>query len=146
MASLGLNELKQYEDKIADISKVIFDNTFFLLNCLNFYSNFTDLCPQVCNWQYVMAWPTRRQTVIWIRDGLVYWWIFSSLGISELTQHLKLLINLSRYMLEFSNPCWFFLLNSQMFSFYSILRIITHAPVHVNDFRGVRARYVKRTG
>ena len=24
--------------------------------------------------------------------------------------------------------------------------IITHAPVHINDFRGVRARYVKRTG
>ena len=23
---------------------------------------------------------------------------------------------------------------------------ITHAPVHINDFRGVRARYVKRTG
>ena len=25
-------------------------------------------------------------------------------------------------------------------------RFITHAPVHINDFRGVRARYVKRTG
>ena len=24
--------------------------------------------------------------------------------------------------------------------------IITHAPVHINAFRGVRARYVKRTG
>ena len=24
--------------------------------------------------------------------------------------------------------------------------IITHAPVHINDLRGVRARYVKRTG
>ena len=24
--------------------------------------------------------------------------------------------------------------------------IITHAPVHINDFRGVRARYVKHTG
>ena len=24
--------------------------------------------------------------------------------------------------------------------------IITHAPVHISDFRGVRARYVKRTG
>ena len=24
--------------------------------------------------------------------------------------------------------------------------IITHDPVHINDFRGVRARYVKRTG
>ena len=24
--------------------------------------------------------------------------------------------------------------------------IIAHAPVHINDFRGVRARYVKRTG
>ena len=24
--------------------------------------------------------------------------------------------------------------------------IITHAHVHINDFRGVRARYVKRTG
>ena len=23
---------------------------------------------------------------------------------------------------------------------------ITHAPVHINDFRGVRARYVERTG
>ena len=23
--------------------------------------------------------------------------------------------------------------------------IITHAPVHINDFRGVRASYVKRT-
>ena len=23
---------------------------------------------------------------------------------------------------------------------------ITHAPVYINDFRGVRARYVKRTG
>ena len=24
--------------------------------------------------------------------------------------------------------------------------VITHAPVHINDFRGVRARYVKHTG
>ena len=28
----------------------------------------------------------------------------------------------------------------------AIYSIITHAPVHINDFRGVRARYVKRTG
>ena len=27
-----------------------------------------------------------------------------------------------------------------------VYSIITHAPVHINDFRGVRARYVKRTG
>ena len=26
------------------------------------------------------------------------------------------------------------------------ISIITHAPVHINDFRGVRARYVKCTG
>ena len=31
--------------------------------------------------------------------------------------------------------------------YYTYFRIfITHAPVHINDFRGVRARYVKRTG
>ena len=29
---------------------------------------------------------------------------------------------------------------------HSFPMIITHAPVHINDFRGVRARYVKRTG
>ena len=28
----------------------------------------------------------------------------------------------------------------------SAYRIITHAPVHINDFRGVRVRYVKRPG
>ena len=29
---------------------------------------------------------------------------------------------------------------------YIALYFITHAPVHVNAFRGVRARYVKCTG
>ena len=28
----------------------------------------------------------------------------------------------------------------------TFMYVITHAPVHINDFRGVRARYVKRTG
>ena len=27
-----------------------------------------------------------------------------------------------------------------------VLHFTTHAPVHINDFRGVRASYVKRTG
>ena len=35
---------------------------------------------------------------------------------------------------------------TSIFMFRLFNRIITHAPVHINDFRGVRARYVKRTG
>ena len=29
---------------------------------------------------------------------------------------------------------------------YNVILFITHATVHINDFRGVRARYVKRSG
>ena len=36
--------------------------------------------------------------------------------------------------------------NERQVSLIKFSLVITHAPVHINDFRGVRARYVKRTG
>ena len=33
-----------------------------------------------------MAWGERRQAIIWSNVGMFYWRIFSSLGLSELTE------------------------------------------------------------
>ena len=34
--------------------------------------------------------PVRRQAIIWINDGPVYWHIYASLGLTELNTNLKI--------------------------------------------------------
>ena len=47
--------------------------------------------PQGSNWQYYRIGsdnglvPTRRQAIIWTKDGIVYWRIYASHGLDELT-------------------------------------------------------------
>ena len=36
--------------------------------------------------------PTRRQAIIWTNDGIVYWRIYASLGLNELTQAMTRVI------------------------------------------------------
>ena len=58
--------------------------------CMYFGSNFPEICSLGTNWQYVSIGsgnglaPVRRQAIIWTNDGLVYWRIYSSLGLNEL--------------------------------------------------------------
>ena len=37
----------------------------------------------------IMAYPTRRQAIIWIDDSLFYWRIYAPLGLNELTYDLR---------------------------------------------------------
>ena len=36
--------------------------------------------------------PKRRQAIIWTRGGLVYWRIYASLGLNELTEQIKITV------------------------------------------------------
>ena len=50
------------------------------------------MCSFMSNLQYVIIGsdnglaPKRRQAIIWTIDGLVYWRIYASLGLNELTR------------------------------------------------------------
>ena len=85
-------------------------------------------------------------------------WDSHALNISNrITRTLGVMNRLKRYLPLFSHDTYVLLLKSYLIC--NLLTplgdlkgrdcqncIITHAPVHINDFRGVRARYVKRTG
>ena len=62
----------------------IFPNTFLMYeNCI-FDSNFTGVCTLGSIWQLPRnEW---RQTIIWTCDNQVYWRMFVSLGLDELTK------------------------------------------------------------
>ena len=69
----------------------IFSNAFFFQSkCMNFASDFTQICSQGSNQQNSSSGsdnglvPIRRQAIIWTNYGLVYWRIYASLGLNEL--------------------------------------------------------------
>ena len=83
---------------------------------LYFDSNFTEICSQVSNWQYVCVGsgnglaPNRRQANIWTNAGPVYWRIYAVLGGDELmkiNRRWNLLSNLSQWNRLFIYRQWF---------------------------------------
>ena len=66
---------------------------------LYFDSNFTEVCSQGSNWQYVRIGsvnglaPNRRQAITWTNDDPVHWRIYAALGGDELTGDTTLLSN-----------------------------------------------------
>ena len=58
-----------------------------------FYSNFTDSWPRWSDSQYCIIGSDNglvlngHQVIIWIKDGLVAWRLFASVGFNELTLH-----------------------------------------------------------
>ena len=58
---------------------------------MNFDYDFTKVCSSGFNLQYPIIGsdnglaPTRRQAIIWTKDGLAYWRIYESLGLNELS-------------------------------------------------------------
>ena len=73
--------------------RIIFSNSFSCMkNCYILYKTslkFVCKCPVNNNPALVqiMTWPNRWQAIIWTNDSLVYWWIYSSFGLSELIVH-----------------------------------------------------------
>ena len=64
---------------------------FLEWKCLNFDSNFTEVCSHGSNQQYSITAsdnglaPARRQAIIWTDDGQFFRRIYASLGLNELT-------------------------------------------------------------
>ena len=91
MVSLGLNGLTHWGwERIATILQMAFSNEFswmkmhgfhLILHCLFLWSKLTTSSIGLDNGLVL----TRRQAIIWTSDGLVYWHIYASLGINELT-------------------------------------------------------------
>ena len=57
-----------------------------------FDSNFIEICSQGSKWYSSIGSdnalaPNRQQAIIWSNDGLVYWCIYASLGLNELSQY-----------------------------------------------------------
>ena len=68
-----------------------FEVHFIEWKCLNSDWNFIEICSEGFNQQYPSIGsddglaPSRRQAIIWTNDGIVYWRIYTSLGLNELT-------------------------------------------------------------
>ena len=79
-------------DKMATISQKTFSNASPWMKIIVFFnSNFTEICSQRSNYQYASIGsdndlvPNRWKAIIWTKVGLVYWCIYASLGLNELT-------------------------------------------------------------
>ena len=68
-----------------------FQVQFLEWKLLNFKSNFTEICSLGSNWQYGTIGsdnglaPNRQQVIIWANVGMLYWCIYASLGLNELS-------------------------------------------------------------
>ena len=62
------------------------------MNPFEFQINFTEICSLGSNWQYGSIGsdhglvPSMRQAIIWTNGGMLYWRIYASLGLNELSQ------------------------------------------------------------
>ena len=62
-------------------------------NAINFNHNFTEICSKVFNKLYVSIGSDndlalmRWQAIIWTSDGLIYWSMYVSVGLSELNHN-----------------------------------------------------------
>ena len=71
---------------MADISRMIFPDTFFWIKGLYFGKNFTEVCPLWYYWWYFYigldnGWaPNRRQAIIWINADPKHGRIYAALG------------------------------------------------------------------
>ena len=68
-----------------------FQTHFLEWKLLHFYSNFIAICSQASKYQYVSIGsddglaPNRRQAITWTNTGPVYWCIYVSFSLNELT-------------------------------------------------------------
>ena len=66
-------------------------NCISWIKTLNFEWNFAEICPLGYNWQYCNIGsdnglaPARRQAIIWSNVVMLYWRIYASLSLNELT-------------------------------------------------------------
>ena len=76
---------------MAAISQTTHSSLFPWMKFLFFYSNFTDICSEGCNWQWGSICsgnglaPNRRQAITWTDVDPVYWLIYAAPGETSLT-------------------------------------------------------------
>ena len=81
-------------DKMVVISQTTFLVHFLAWKCINFDQDFIEVCSQWSNKQYSSIGsnngfaPVRRQAIIWINDGLVYWRTYIRISVSLSKSHL----------------------------------------------------------
>ena len=76
---------------MAAILQMTYSNAFSQRKLLYFSSNFTEICSQGSNYQFTSIGsddglvPNRRQGIFWTKGGLIYWCMYVSLSLNELT-------------------------------------------------------------
>ena len=76
---------------MAEIFQTIVSNVFSWMKMYEFRLRFHEVYSQGSNWQYSSIGsgnglaPSRRQAIIWTDDGIVYWRIYASLSLNDLT-------------------------------------------------------------
>ena len=90
-----------HTDKMATISQTIFSSAFPWMKTFQFQINFTEICSLGSNRQYGSIGsdnglaPNRRQVIIWTKDGMFYWYTFTSFGLNELMVYLPILFRVA---------------------------------------------------
>ena len=80
-------------------SNFLNENVWFSINL----SLITEVCPLESSQNYFRIGsynglaPTRRQAIIWTNDGLVWWCIYASLGLNELSSQTNVSLNVKLF-------------------------------------------------